>query len=279
VSPVVTVARSGGRRAPAAQPLGGQPSAHRRRALLLLTAVALVVAVPMAVAVLAVFGLLLGVVVGLAAAVVAGAAAGGVLAARVWRGAEATVLQAVGATPADEVAHARFFNLVEGLSLAAGVPRPRLLVVDTPTANALSVGRDARRTAVVATTGLLEHLNRIELEGVLAHELCHLRSGDVVPATMAAAAVQSTWPGRLLAGPLVRGAVDSRRELGADLGAARLTRYPPGLTAALDRLAQVGTAVPSAPVALAHLWFAAPSAGDDDLHPRLEERAEALREL
>jgi heat shock protein HtpX len=77
----------------------------------------------------------------------------------------------------------------------------------------------------------------------------------------------------------VRRAVDPRRELAADLAAARLTRYPPGLAAALDRLAEVGTAVPSAPAAVAHLWFAAPGAGGDESHPRPDERAEALREL
>ena len=239
----------------------------------------LVVALPVAVALLVVVGLLVGIAAGLVAAVVVGGAVGVALATRVWRTAEAAILQAVNATPADDVEHARFFNLVEGLSLAAGVPRPRLMVVPTPAANALSVGRDARSTAVVATTGLLDRLNRIELEGVLAHELCHLRSGDVVPATMAAAAVHTTWPGRLLARPLVRRAVDARRELVADLGAARLTRYPPGLSAALDRLGEAGTAVASAPAAVAHLWFAAPSPAGDDFHPRLEERAEALREL
>ena len=141
------------------------------------------------------------------------------------------------------------------------------------------MGRDARRAAVVATTGLLDQLSRIELEGVLAHELCHLRSGDVVPATVASAAVQATWPGRLLAGFLVGRAVDARRELAADVGAARLTRYPPGLAAGLERLAEVGTAVPAAPASAAHLWFAAPGPGDDGLHRGLEERVEALREL
>ena len=237
------------------------------------------VAAPPAVVVLLVAGLLAGVVAGAVAALVVGGAVGALFSSRVWRGAEATVLGAVGAAPADEVTHARLFNLVEGLSLAAGVARPRLLVVRVPAANALSVGRDSRHSAVVATTGLLDRLNRIELEGVLAHELCHLRSGDVVPATMAAAAAHATWPGRLLAGRLVRRALDPRRELLADLAAAGLTRYPPGLTAALEKLAETGTEVPHAPAAVAHLWFAAPSPGDDGLHPRLEARVEALREL
>ena len=275
----MTVARSAPRRPAPLAPLGGQSSAHRRRAFLLLAAVASVIAGPVAILVLVVVGLLAGMAVGVMVAVVAGAGVAALLAAKVWRRAEATVLEALGTTPADDVVHARFFNLVEGLSLAAGVPRPRLLVVDAAGANALSVGRDARRAAVVATTGLLDQLSRIELEGVLAHELCHLRSGDVVPATVASAAVQATWPGRLLAGFLVGRAVDARRELAADVGAARLTRYPPGLAAGLERLAEVGTAVPAAPASAAHLWFAAPGPGDDGLHRGLEERVEALREL
>ncbi len=81
--------------------------------------------------------------------------------------------------------YARFHNLVEGLCIASGLPKPRLYIVDDPAPNAFSTGRNPKHAAVAVTTGLLEKMNRVELEGVLAHELSHIRNYDVLVMTLA----------------------------------------------------------------------------------------------
>ena len=89
------------------------------------------------------------------------------------------------AVPADPVQYARYHNLVEGLCIASGLPKPRLYIVDDPAPNAFSTGRNPKHAAVAVTTGLLEKMNRVELEGVLAHELSHIRNYDVLVMTLA----------------------------------------------------------------------------------------------
>ena len=98
-----------------------------------------------------------------------------------WRAssAESKLLTAVGAKPADPKRHARLVNLADGLAVQAGVRVPELMVVDSDVANAMAVGRDERSAAVVVTSGLLDRLGRVELEGVLAQLFAELRSGDV----------------------------------------------------------------------------------------------------
>ncbi|MDQ1458741.1 MAG: heat shock protein HtpX, partial [Actinomycetota bacterium] len=89
------------------------------------------------------------------------------------------------AIPADPVQYARYHNLVEGLCIASGLPKPRLYIVDDTAPNAFSTGRNPKHAAVAVTTGLLEKMNRVELEGVLAHELSHIRNYDVLVMTLA----------------------------------------------------------------------------------------------
>ena len=89
------------------------------------------------------------------------------------------------AVPADPVQYARYHNLVEGLCIASGLPKPRLYIVDDAAPNAFSTGRNPKHAAVAVTTGLLEKMNRVELEGVLAHELSHIRNYDVLVMTLA----------------------------------------------------------------------------------------------
>src|SRR5205807_4279398 len=89
------------------------------------------------------------------------------------------------AKPADENEYRRYHNLVEGLCIAAGLPKPRLYVVDDPAPNAFATGRNPKHAAVAVTTGLLEKMNRVELEGVLAHELSHVKNYDVLVMTLA----------------------------------------------------------------------------------------------
>src|SRR5436189_6244634 len=89
------------------------------------------------------------------------------------------------AVPADPVEYARYHNLVEGLCIASGLPKPRLYIVDDPAPNAFSTGRNPKHAAIAVTTGLLEKMNRVELEGVLAHELSHIRNYDILVSTLA----------------------------------------------------------------------------------------------
>ena len=89
------------------------------------------------------------------------------------------------AKPADPVEYARYHNLVEGLCIASGLPKPRLYIVEDDAPNAFSTGRNPKHAAVAVTTGLLEKMNRVELEGVLAHELSHIRNYDILVMTLA----------------------------------------------------------------------------------------------
>jgi len=238
----------------------------KQRALL----VAGIFAVPPAV-VLGLVALLGGPIVAVVVFVVVLAALG----ALAWYGGERRALARLGGTRADPIAHARLINLVEGLAIGAGVNQPHLVVVDDPALNAMAVGLDAHKATLVVTSGLLAELNRIELEGVLAEELTQIRQLDILPATVA---VGTFGLGAGLAVP-------PERDTAGDLAAVALTRYPPGLLAAFEKMESKGTAVKSSPSSLAHLWLAeassAPAAGGHRSSARLPlaERIEALREL
>ncbi|HVF32260.1 MAG TPA: M48 family metalloprotease [Acidimicrobiales bacterium] len=240
-----------------------QAEENRRRARTLVGACLAAIALPVFL-VLAVLG---HPFVGLLAGV---AVATGVVAVAVTR-AEATALAKAGAVPADPRDHARFHNVVEGLSVAAGVPKPALHVIDDDALNALTVGRDARHASLAVTTGLLRALSRIELEGVLAHELSHVRHLDILPSTLAVGLLGPVAPG------LIPRVVEPRREDLADVTGVSLTRYPPGLISALEKVRDHATGPRSTDRAIAHLWLEAPDRPTD--RPPLEERIQALREL
>ncbi len=242
------------------------PQAHRRRAAAVVAAGALPPA--------AVLGLIALVVAPWAAAVVfvvVAVALGGYI----WTAAPRRALSALGGRPADPRLHARLFNLVEGLGAAAGVPQPALVVIESPALNAVAVGRDPRHATLAVTTGLLGTLGRVELEAVVAEALVRIKRRDTLAPTLAVAA-----------GPLGRLAVATPApDTAADLEAVAVTRYPPGLAAALESMAAGGTAVPGSPPALAGLWLANPApAGPGPASDRLRrsplpERVQALREL
>jgi heat shock protein HtpX len=223
--------------------------------------------VALVVVALALFGLLVTLVLGLG---VSGLGAGLGLAVLLVGFApglgERAALRDAGAEPADPARWPRYHNLVEGLSQAAGLPMPRLYVADSDAANAFSVGRDPEHAALVVTRGLLTGLNRVELEGVLAHELNHIWSWGARLATIGVALGRVPGLLRLVAPP--------RREFEADEGGARLTRYPPGLVSALKKLADA--APPPALAGLHHLWIMAP---EDSTHPPVAERIAALQQL
>lgn len=218
--------------------------------------------------ILGLVALLAGPVVALVVVVVV--ATGGALWA--WRGADARVLTRFGGRHADRRGEARPLNLIEGLSFTAGLHPPALTVVEAEGLNLAVVGRDRSSTTVVATSALLAELSRIELEGVLAAALAEIRRGELGPATMAASL---PGVGRCLVSS------GAGRDAATDLAAVGLTRFPPGLAAALDKMAARGTAVDVAGPDQAHLWLADPHPGGVSAAGRtsLHDRAEALREL
>jgi heat shock protein HtpX len=203
------------------------------------------------------------------------------------------------ASRAKKVTHAqepRLHNLIEGLAIAAGIPKPAVYVVEDPAPNAFATGRDPKHSSIAVTRGLLEKMNRIELEGVVAHELAHVRNRDtrvlMIAATLVGVLVLiSDWTlrsffwgfgggrrgGRDREGaaafaligivlailmPIfayaMQAAVSRRREGLADMTAVQLTRYPPGLITALKKLRDDQTVVHSASRATAALWIESP---------------------
>lgn len=208
---------------------------------------------------------------------------------------DAIALRMAHAVPADETQYARYHNLIEGLTIASGLPKPRLYVVDDPAPNAFATGRSPKHAAIAVTTGLLEKMNRVELEGVLAHELSHIKNYDVLVMTLAVTMVgilallsdvmlrMMFWGGGrgrsdhnnpfgvviamagfalLIFAPLIarvmQFSVGRRREYLADASGVQLTRYPPGLISALKKLEDDQTSVKTSSKATAHLWIEEP---------------------
>lgn len=245
-----------------------------------------------------------------------------------WK-ADSIALAVSRARPADPQQYQRLHNLVEGLCIAAGLPKPRIYIVDDPAPNAFATGRNPKHAAIAVTTGLLEKLNRVELEGVIAHELSHIRNYDILVSTLAVTlvgaiavvtqlAIRMMWwnGGRerrqgdrndtsnplafvgfalLIFAPilsrLMQAAVSRKRETLADVSACQMTRYPPGLISALEKLRDDCSVTHSSSAATAHLWIEQPMSGVGDhgrlgtvnrlfdTHPPLEERIALLKEL
>ena len=229
------------------------------------------------------------------------------------------------ARPAPPERYARLHNLVEGLCIAGGLPKPRIYVIDDDAPNAFATGRNPKNAAIAVTSGLLAKMNRAELEGVLAHELAHIKNYDILVSTLAVTMVgmisivtdlSLRFPRLggsrnreggglgvlaivgfvlLLAAPLLAAlmqyAVSRNRETLADVSGAELTRYPPGLISALEKLRDDQTVVHSHSRATAHMWIESPLPREKsegrlsrlnkmfDTHPPLEERIAALRQL
>jgi heat shock protein HtpX len=193
----------------------------------------------------------------------------------------------------------RLHNIVEGLAIAAGVPKPKVYVVPEQAPNAYATGRDPEHSSIAVTEGLLAMMNRVELEGVIGHEMSHVVDRDIllgtIVATLVGAAVllseffmRTWWWGGIggrrgndsngggfglimfavgfalmviapLAGQVIKLSVSRNREYLADAQGALLTRYPPGLISALTKLETAPTAMRSANNATAHLWLNQPS--------------------
>src|SRR5581483_6630243 len=163
-----------------------------------------------------------------------------------WRTAPTRIVRAVGARPSDETAHPRLHNLVEGLCASLGLPRPAIAVVDHQVPNAMALGRDPSLAILVVTSALERCLSLVQREGVLAHELVHVKRGDTVLAGMAVAAMA---PWSMLAGvdraaAGVHTLIGPGREFSADQRAAEVVRYPPGIGSALEVMS-AGAPVPT----------------------------------
>ena len=157
--------------------------ANKRRSALLIASFVVLLSL-----VGAAFGLLLG--AGPTGAIIALVFSGGMAFASYWK-ADSIALAVSRAKPADPQQYQRLHNLVEGLCIAAGLPKPRVYIVDDPAPNAFATGRNPKHAAIAVTTGLLEKLNRVELEGVIAHELSHVRNYDILVSTLAVTLVGS----------------------------------------------------------------------------------------
>lgn len=201
------------------------------------------------------------------------------------------------AKPASRKQHFDFYTVAENLAIAAGLPKPKLYVIDDTAMNAFATGRDPAHAVVCATTGLLTKLERRELEGVIAHELSHVKNFDtrlmavvaVLVGTVAFLAdmfLRNLWWGghrdrdedrglgqiMLVVGivlaiitpivaTLIQLAVSRRREFLADASAADLTRYPEGLARALEKLSGDKEVLEAATNATAHLYVVNPFKG------------------
>jgi heat shock protein HtpX len=295
--------------------------ANKRRSVLLVIGFLLVVAV-----IGAAFGYVFG--NGLVATIVALVIGAVIAFASYWK-ADKIALAVSRAHPADPQQYARLHNVVEGLCIAGGLPKPGVYIVDDPAPNAFATGRDPKHAAIAVTTGLLEKMNRVELEGVVAHELSHIRNYDILISTLAVTMVGAAalladlgirmmwWNGGrvsregdhgdrgnplailgfalLIIAPLVaramQAAISRQRETLADVSACQMTRYPPGLISALEKLQADTTVTHSSSTATAHLWIEQPMSGVGDkgrlgglhrlfdTHPPLDERIALLREL
>ncbi|MEM2896712.1 MAG: M48 family metallopeptidase [Candidatus Bathyarchaeia archaeon] len=228
-------------------------------------------------------------------------------------------LAATGAKPIDEAdpRYVYLVNVVEGLSIAAGIPKPKLYVIESDELNAFATGKDPEKASIAVTTGLLKNLKRDELEGVIGHEMAHIKNYDIRFATLVAVMVglvailsdmflrtlryssgnrKKDSKGGLLiligillaifapiVARLVQFAVSRRRELLADASSVELTRYPPGLANALEKIMKLNKGNMKVSEAISHLFFVDPNKSPlDELyatHPPIEQRIRILRAM
>ncbi len=229
------------------------------------------------------------------------------------------VLAAYGAQPIDEAAAPRLYAIVHRLATRAGIPMPRVYLIPSETPNAFATGRNPQHAVVAVTEGIMRILDEEELEGVLAHELSHVKNRDVLISTVAATlagaitylAHMAQWAAMFggrgrdndeggsnpiamillavlapIAALLVQMAVSRSREFQADATGARVAGRPWGLAKALEKLQMANQAMPmaNATPATAHLFIVNPLSGQTlmrlfSTHPPLEERIARLRAM
>jgi len=198
----------------------GEVAANRRRAIVLCAWTAAIPAL--------LFGALLWAAVSPVAGIAALVGAGAAVMYGVWRVAPAVALRKIGAVSIDEHDDPRLYNVTEGLCATLGLSMPSLNVVVDDVPNACALGRDARRSDLVVTTGLVRRMDPIALEGVIAHELAHLKRGD-----NGVSCVGITLATLIGGETMLRRCVGRNREYRADVVGASAVRYPRGLLDAL----------------------------------------------
>jgi heat shock protein HtpX len=207
------------------------------------------------------------------------------------------VLATSGAKQIKKHDNPELFNIVENLSIGEGMPMPKVYIMDDPSPNAFATGRDPKHAAVAVTTGILERLKKSELEGVLAHELSHIKNYDTRLLAITAvlvgfiALITDLFMRRLFWGSLggdrnnrgnngiffiiaivlailapivaslIQLAISRRREFLADASGALLTRYPEGLASALEKISSDPRPLKTATNATAHLFIVNPFKG------------------
>lgn len=202
------------------------------------------------------------------------------------------VIKMTGAKPASREEYRDFWNAVENLSITAGLPMPKIYVINDPAPNAFATGRDKKHAVVAVTTGLLQTLDKTELEGVIAHELSHIGNRDMLLSTVIVVLVGFVsilsnifLRSRLMGGgrdrdnklgailmiagivlailapifaTLIRLSISRKREFLADASGALLTRYPEGLAKALEKIGKYSAPMARASDATAHLFISNP---------------------
>lgn len=207
------------------------------------------------------------------------------------------VLFTVGAKPADKKQYFDYYTVAENMSISAGLPMPKLYVIEDASPNAFATGRDPKHAVVCATTGLLSLLERGEFEGVIAHELSHVKNYDILLASIVSVLVgtlalvsdwimRSMWWGGFrkrddndrdnggnplflvfmifvflitpIVATLIQLAISRKREFLADADGALLTRHPEGLARALEKISQDPHPLASATTSTAHLFISNP---------------------
>lgn len=210
---------------------------------------------------------------------------------------DSIVLSISGARPADRKKDFNFYTVSENLAIGAGIPKPKLYVIEDSAPNAFATGRDPDHAVICATTGLLKKLTRSELEGVIAHELSHIRNYDTRLMSVVAVLIgmiallgdfllrASFWGGRRkdnrdndsgaifmvlglvfailspIIAQLIQLAISRRREFLADAGSVSLTRQPSGLISALKKISKDYEPLEAANKATAHLYIVNPFKG------------------
>ena len=221
-----------------------------------------------------------------------------------------------GAHEISSIDNPRLWRIIENLAITDGLPMPRVFIIDDPAPNAFATGRNPTKSAVCATTGILDMMTDTELQGVFAHELSHIKNYDIrvsmvafaltaVISLLADVILNLTWfrgsndeeDNQLffivglvaailapLVATLIQLAISRQREYLADASGALTTRYPEGLASALEKIGQTSSAMRRQNTATAHLFFASPLKGGSitnlfSTHPPIAERITRLRKM
>lgn len=228
------------------------------------------------------------------------------------------VLSMSHAEPVDRESNRELYTLVENLAITAGMPLPKIYIIQDEALNAFATGRNPEHGVICFTTGILARLSRVELEGVAAHELSHIKNRDTLVSTVVVilagfiSILADMFQRTLLFGGsrdsdnrnhgpliivgivlsllaplaafLIRMAISRKREFLADASGALLTRYPEGLASALEKISADPKPVDTASSATAHLYISNPFKSGSLMklfmtHPPVEERLQALRDM